>query len=69
MWCGDVTYLWAGEQWHYLALVFDLYGRKVIGFALSNSPDSELTKRALSNPFVGCGRPQEVMFHSGQGCH
>lgn len=69
VWCGDVTYLWTGEQWHYLAVVLDLYGRKVIGFALSDSPDSELTKRALSNAFEGRGRPQGVMFHSDQGSH
>ncbi len=69
VWCGDVTYLWAGSQWYYLAVVLDLYGRKVIGFALSDSPDSELTKRALSNAFEARGRPQGVMFHSDQGCH
>ncbi len=69
VWCGDVTYLWVGDQWHYLATVLDLYGRKIIGFALSNSPDSELTKRALSNAFEARGNPSEVMFHSDQGCH
>jgi len=69
VWCGDVTYLWVGDKWQYLATVLDLYGRKIIGFALSNSPDSELTKRALSNAFEARGRPFNVMFHSDQGCH
>lgn len=69
VWCGDVTYLWTGDKWHYLATVLDLYGRKIIGFALSDSPDSELTKRALSNAFEARGRPTGVMFHSDQGCH
>ena len=69
VWCGDVTYLWTGNQWHYLAVVLDLYSRKVVGFALSDSPDSELTKRALSNAFAARGRPKGVMFHSDQGCH
>lgn len=69
VWCGDVTYLWVGDQWQYLATVLDLYGRKIIGFALSNSPDSELTKRALTNVFEARGYPTGVMFHSDQGCH
>ena len=69
VWCGDVTYLWVGDKWHYLATVLDLYGRKIIGFALSDSPDSELTKQALSNAYESRGRPQGVMFHSDQGCH
>jgi putative transposase len=69
VWCGDVTYIWTGNQWHYLAVVLDLYSRKIIGFSLSNSPDSSLTKQALSNAFESRGRPQGVMFHSDQGCH
>lgn len=69
VWCGDVTYLWVGNQWRYLATVLDLYSRKIVGFALSDSPDSELTKQALSNAFEARGQPKEVMFHSDQGCH
>ena len=69
VWCGDVTYLWVGDRWRYLATVLDLYGRKIVGFALSDSPDSELTKLALSNAFIARGKPKGVMFHSDQGCH
>lgn len=69
VWCGDVTYLWVGDRWRYLATVLDLYGRKIVGFALSDSPGSELTTLALSNAFVARGKPKEVMFHSDQGCH
>jgi len=69
VWCGDVTYLWTGNCWSYLAVVLDLYGRKIIGYALSDSPDSELTKQALSNAFESRGQPKDVVFHSDQGCH
>jgi len=69
VWCGDVTYLWVGDRWRYLATVLDLYSRKIVGFALSDSPDSELTKLALSNAFKARGNPIGVMFHSDQGCH
>ncbi|MCE7511386.1 IS3 family transposase [Alloalcanivorax xenomutans] len=69
VWCGDVTYIWAGSCWVYLAVVLDLYARRVVGWAMSNSPDSELTKRALAVAYEARGRPKGVMFHSDQGCH
>ena len=69
VWCGDVTYIWAGSCWLYLATVIDLYSRKIVGFATSKSPDSELTKKALRHAYENRGKPQKVMFHSDQGCH
>jgi putative transposase len=69
VWCGDVTYIWAGNRWSYLAIVMDLFSRKPIGWAMSLSPDSELTGRALSMAYEFRGRPKDVMFHSDQGCH
>lgn len=30
VWCSDVTYIWAGKGWGYLAVVLDLYARRVI---------------------------------------
>ena len=29
VWCGDVTYIWTGRRWSYLAVVLDLYARKL----------------------------------------
>lgn len=69
VWCGDVTYIWAGERWVYLALVIDLYARRIVGWAYSDSPDSELTSKALMTAWYARGRPKKVMFHSDQGCH
>jgi len=31
VWCGDVTYIWTGRRWGYLAVVLDLYARQVAG--------------------------------------
>jgi putative transposase len=64
-----VTYIWIGTRWAYLAVVLDLFARRPIGWALSLSPDSELTKRALTMAFEARGKPKSVMFHSDQGCH
>ncbi len=69
VWCGDVTYIWAGTQWLYLAVVMDLYARKIVGWACSTSPDSTLTCAALRMAFESRGRPKDVLFHSDQGCH
>ncbi|MCL4147092.1 UNVERIFIED_CONTAM: hypothetical protein GTU68_009390, partial [Idotea baltica] len=69
IWCGDVTYIWTGNRWSYLAVVIDLFARKVIGWAMSNAPDSELTMKALSVAFEARGKPKGVMFHSDQGSH
>lgn len=69
VWCGDVTYIWAGKRWVYLALVIDLYARRIIGWACSDSPDSALTSRALRMAWYARGCPKNVMFHSDQGCH
>jgi putative transposase len=64
-----VTYIWAGNRWAYLAMVMDLFARKPIGWALSFSPNSQLTAEALTMAFEARGRPKDVMFHSDQGCH
>ena len=69
VWCGDVTYVWAGSRWAYLAVVIDLFARKPIGWALSHSPDSKLTTKALTMAFESRGKPKNVMFHSDQGSH
>src|SRR5680860_230417 len=41
-WCGDTTYVWAGQRWSYLTVVLDIYARRVVGWALSDRPDAEL---------------------------
>jgi len=69
VWCGDVTYIWTGKRWGYLAMVMDLFARKPIGWALSLSPNSQLTSDALNMAIESRGRPKNVMFHSDQGCH
>lgn len=69
VWCGDVTYIWTGNRWAYLAVVIDLFARKPVGWAMSHSPDSELTAKALTMAYELRGRPDNVMFHSDQGSH
>ncbi|MCX4028830.1 IS3 family transposase [Endozoicomonas sp. SM1973] len=69
VWCGDVTYVWSGTQWLYLAIVIDLFARRIVGWACSRHPDSNLTIQALRMAYESRGRPNGVLFHSDQGCH
>jgi putative transposase len=69
VWCGDVTYIWTGKRWAYLAVILDLFSRKPIGWAMSFSPDSTLTGKALTMAWEARGKPAGVMYHSDQGSH
>ena len=67
VWCGDITYVWAGNRWAYLAAVMDLFNRKIIGWSLSCSPNTDLTIQAFKMAFESRNRPADLMFHSDQG--
>lgn len=69
VWTGDVTYIRIKGGWCYLAVVLDLYARHVVGFSISDSPDSILTSSALQMAYQTRLRPSGVLFHSDQGTH
>jgi putative transposase len=57
-WCGDITYVWSGQRWSYLAVVLDLYARRVVGWAMSSSPDADLVVKALAHASEQRGQPE-----------
>jgi putative transposase len=67
VWAGDVTYLPTRQGWLYLAIVVDLYARKVVGAAFSNLPDAALIVRALDQAWHARRPGPGVLFHSDQG--
>ncbi|MDO6443457.1 IS3 family transposase [Marinobacter sp. 2_MG-2023] len=67
VWRGDIPYIWSGQRWGYLAVVLDLYARRVVGWAMSSSPDADLVVKALDHAWEQRGQPEKVMFHSDQG--
>lgn len=69
VWTGDVTYIRIKGGWCYLAIVLDLYARRIVGFAVSDSPNSLLTGTALKMAYHTRLNPINVMFHSDQGRH
>ncbi|AYN27023.1 IS3 family transposase [Buttiauxella sp. 3AFRM03] len=67
VWCGDITYIWAGNRWCYLAVVMDLFARRIIGWSLSANADTALVTSALRMAYEMRGQSREVMFHIDQG--
>ncbi|WMV71595.1 IS3 family transposase [Xenorhabdus griffiniae] len=61
-WCGDITYIRTTEGWCYLAVVTDLFSRRVVGMAIASSPDAGLVCRALNNAL----ETRHIEGHPGQ---
>jgi putative transposase len=65
--CSDITYIWTREGWLYLAIVLDLYSRKVVGWSINNRMTKQLVINALQmaiwrrRPLTG------LIFHSDRG--
>jgi len=66
-WVGDITYLWSGEGWLYLAVVIDLYSRAVVGWAMSDRMKAVLVCDALRMALWRRGFPKGVIVHSDRG--
>ena len=66
-WTGDITYIRTSQGWLYLAIVLDLYSRRVVGWAFSGQPNSELSTRALQLAVQHRRPAQQLLFHTDQG--
>jgi putative transposase len=66
-WVGDVTYLKAGGRACFLAVVMDVYSRKVIGWALGADRTVTLTARAMQHALRQRALPAGLIFHSDRG--
>jgi putative transposase len=67
VWATDITYVWTSEGWLYLAVVLDLFARRVIGWALAAHPRTELVTAAFT---MAVGRrpvPTALVHHSDRG--
>lgn len=66
-WVGDITYLATGEGWLYLAVLIDLYSRKVVGWAMSERMTADLVGDALKMALWRRKMPKGVVVHSDRG--
>ena len=64
---GDITYLWTQEGWLYLAVVIDLYSRKVVGWSMGSRMTAQLVCDALRMA-IWQRRPRAgLVVHSDRG--
>ncbi len=66
-WVSDITYIWTDEGWLYLAVVLELYSRKVIGWAMAERMTASLVYDALTMALWRRKRPKNVIVHSDRG--
>jgi putative transposase len=66
-WATDITYVWTGEGWLYLAVVLDLFSRMVVGWSMSEHIDTKLVLGALEMALEGRQPPQGLLHHSDRG--
>jgi transposase InsO family protein len=66
-WASDITYIPTAQGWLYLAVVLDLYSRKVVGWAMDTTMTTELVKRALQAALATRQTPMGLLHHSDRG--
>lgn len=66
-WVGDVTYLRTPEGWIYLAVLLDLYSRRVVGWALSPINDRKLALVALKSALIARRPAPGWIHHTDRG--
>lgn len=69
VWAGDVTSVWTFEGWLYLAVVLDLYSRRIVGWSMGPHCKDELTTSALEMALTArCPKPG-LLHHTDRGAH
>ena len=67
-WVGDITYLWTQEGWLYLAVLLDLFSRRVVGWSVRPHLGQELAIAALDRALYERDVPEGLLHHSDRGC-
>lgn len=66
-WGADISYIWTREGWLYLAVVIDLFARRVVGWAVSDRLHRQLALRALEKAITMRRPPKGLIHHSDRG--
>lgn len=67
LWVGDVTFIKTGNGWQFLAVVMDMFSRRIIGWALANHRKASLTCEALQMAIHQRKPKTGLWFHSDRG--
>ena len=66
-WAGDITYLKVNGNWCYLAVVMDLFSRRIIGWSVGLKRNAELTRSALLKALSHRKVDEGLIFHTDRG--
>jgi putative transposase len=66
-WASDTTFIWTGQGWLYLAVVMDLYSRRIVGWSMSRRNSRHLVLNALSMALGQRHVEGELIHHSDRG--
>jgi putative transposase len=67
VWVGEVTFIATRAGWLYLAIVLDLFARKIVGWSMSNKNNTPLVLNALEMALLRCRPKAEVLHHTDRG--
>ena len=66
-WVSDFTYVWTREGWLYLAVVLDLFSRRIVGWSMNE----RMTRRLVMDAFLMAAHMRQInpdlLFHSDRG--
>lgn len=66
-WVGDITYVWTAEGWSYLAVLLDLFSRRVVGWAFADHMRRQLVLDALHRALEARQPRPGLICHSDRG--
>ena len=66
-WVTDMTYIWTLQGWLYLAVIIDLFSRRVVGWSMSERIDRKLALDALRMALAQRRPPRGLIHHSDRG--
>jgi transposase InsO family protein len=67
LWTGDITYIWTAECWLYLAVILDVFSRRIVGWSMKRRMTDDLVITAFNNAVVRRSPSRGVIFHSDRG--
>lgn len=67
LWAGDITYIWTSQGWLYLAVILDLFSRRVVGWSLADHMRTEMVLSALRMALGQRIAHRGMIYHSDRG--
>ncbi len=67
VWTTDITYIWTKEGWLYLAIVLDLFSRRIIGWSMASTLERTLVITALRMAIMVRNPVKGLIHHSDRG--